>query len=88
MSTDTMPDNGQPEDKRSAAGITVALSGQLMSASFAALGFAVAGWCYLLDKRECDIAFYLAALGSFLVLSIFVAGQGLTMVRNAGLDRS
>lgn len=79
---------GNLEDRRTAAGITVELSGQLMGASLAALGVAIAAWTYLADKRECGGLFLALCIGSFVsfVASIFVAGKGITAVRNQGFE--
>ena len=79
---------GSDEDRRTAAGITVALSSQLIAASLAALGFAVAAWTFVADKRQTGLVWGICCFGSFgaFVASIFVGGKGITHVRNHGFN--
>jgi len=81
-----MSNSATQEDRRTAAGITVTLSSQLMAASLAALGFVVVAWTYIADKREINSRFVAFCVGSFVafIVSIFVGGKGVTTVRDEG----
>jgi hypothetical protein len=74
------------EDKRSAVGISVNLSTQLIAAALALLAVEGAYVAYALGDREVQNGFILMHVASviLLVASIFIAGKGITKARDAG----
>jgi multisubunit Na+/H+ antiporter MnhC subunit len=75
-----------PEDKRTAVGLSVGLSGQLISAALAMLALEGTYLAYALASREVLIGFEVvsvAAAAAF-IWSVLVAGKAVTEARNAG----
>jgi hypothetical protein len=74
------------EDKRSAVGISVNLSTQLIAAALALLAVEGAYVAYALGDREVKGGFVIMHIASviLLVLSIFIAGKGITKARDSG----
>ena len=76
------------EDKRTAVGISVTLSGQLITAALAMLAVEGAFVAFALGNRNVVGGFrWLSGLTAILfILSIFVAGKGITKARNDGFN--
>lgn len=74
------------EDKRSAVGISVNLSTQLIAAALALLAVEGAYVAYALGDRAVKDGFIIMHTASaiLLVVSIFIAGKGITKARDAG----
>jgi hypothetical protein len=77
-----------PEDQRTAAGMTVTLSSQLIAAALGMLALEGAYVAFVLGTRVVAPWFGLIAVvsGSCFIASIFVAGKGITKVRDGGFD--
>jgi hypothetical protein len=75
-----------PEDLRAAINMSVALSGQLITAGLTMLTVAGAVWTFILDKRNAGPLFYIVALLSAVsfIGSIMQGGWGITRARDAG----
>jgi hypothetical protein len=74
------------EDQRSAVGISVTLSSQLIAAALAMIAVAGAFTTLVVDKRITGGLFWFFIGGSFLcfVISIFAGGRGVTAARDTG----
>jgi hypothetical protein len=74
------------EDQRAAVGFSITLSSQLIAASMAMLAVEAAYLWYALASRSPRTGFVISAglAALAILLSIFVAGKGITKARNAG----
>lgn len=78
------------EDKRAAVGMSVTLSGQLMSAALAVMALQAGFVSYVLANRTAQWCYYgvtVLALVLF-ALSLYFGGQGINKARNAGFSGS
>lgn len=80
--------NQEHEDRRTAAGISVSLSSQLISAALAMLAIEGAVVVFVVGERNPNPIFWIVAVCSFVafVVSIFVAGKGITKDRDNGAN--
>lgn len=78
------------EDKRTAVGISVTLSTNLIAAALAMLAVQGAFVAYALGDRQTKASFGAVAVvaAACFVISVFVAGKGITISRNAGYTGS
>jgi len=76
------------DDKKTAVGISVTLSGQLITAALAMVAVEGAFVAFALGNRNVFRGFeWLSGLTAILfILSIFVAGKGITKARNDGFN--
>jgi len=74
------------EDQQQAVGIVTTLSGQLMTAALGMIALLGALLTFVLDKKDCGLWFWIAALLSFavFVLSLVCGGFGTTALYKAG----
>lgn len=77
-------------DKQKAVGITVTLSSQLIAAALAVLAVEGAFAAYALAERSVrpEFPWVISISALFFVVSIFVAGKGITEARDAGFEGS
>lgn len=78
------------EDKRAAVSISLNLSTQIITAALALLAVEGAYAAYALGGRQVKSGFTLACIisAALVVVSIFIAGKGITAARNAGYSGS
>jgi hypothetical protein len=76
------------EDKRTAVGMSVTLSGQLMSAALAIIALGGGLIAVFVQNRDVGGFFYIAVTVSFLafVFSIYIGGRGITISRTEGFQ--
>jgi hypothetical protein len=85
-----MSNGSAHENQRTAIGISVTLSCQIIAAALAMIPVVCAFATFLADKRTPGAVFYwLVGLSIFLfVVSIFSGGRGVTAARNAGFNQN
>jgi len=76
------------EDKRTAIGISISLSGHLITAALAMIAIEGAYLAFALGNREVSEWFYIFAslTASSFIVSILIAGRGITESRDSGFE--